>query len=88
MSDRKIQTMHDRFYQENGKCCAGCDWWRWHNSKVGECIKSAPVSGRERADMLGITGCSLRIPSGHVLTVRDHVCGDFKDEHPKLVEGV
>jgi hypothetical protein len=29
--------------------------------------------------MLGITGCSLKPLSGHIMTPREHVCGDFKD---------
>lgn len=30
--------------------------------------------------MLGMEGCSIALPAGHVLTLRDHVCGDFKDD--------
>jgi len=30
--------------------------------------------------MLGMTSCSLRPTSGHAITPREHVCGDFKDE--------
>ena len=69
----------DRFYTQNGPCCAGCDWWRWHNSVAGEFICTAPVSGAERAAMLGITWISCPIPAGHIMTPRDHYCGDFKD---------
>lgn len=69
----------DRFYIENGKCCAGCDWWRFHNSVIGDCTKSAPVSGEERGSMAGIRP-SIRVESGHIMTPRDHVCGDFKDD--------
>ena len=29
--------------------------------------------------MLGFTLCTLSIPAGHVMTERDHHCGDFKD---------
>jgi hypothetical protein len=30
--------------------------------------------------MLGIWGSSLKPDPGHVVTAREHVCGDFKDE--------
>ena len=46
---------------------------------VGECRRNAPVSGKERTAMLGFTLCTLSIPAGHVMTERDHHCGDFKD---------
>lgn len=41
MSDR--QELLDKFYFAHGPSCAGCDWWRSLNSRVGECLKSAPV---------------------------------------------
>ena len=69
----------DRFYMERGPCCAGCDWWHFHNSLVGACHRTAPVSGIERVSMLGITGCNLPPESGHILTRRDHHCGEFAD---------
>lgn len=75
-----LQEAIDSFYFRHGPCCAGCDWWRHFNSSVGECSRSAPVPGRERADMLGIYGASLPVPAGHILTARDHHCGDFRDE--------
>lgn len=78
MSDR--QETLDRFYWQNGNCCAGCDWWRSISALVGDCTRSAPVCGDQRADMLGIHGSSMRIEAGHIVTPRDHVCGDFKDE--------
>lgn len=77
--DAKIQQLLDKFYVDNGPCCAGCDRWRWHNSVVGECIKSAPVAGHERMEMLGFQALSLTVGAGHVMTPRDHVCGDFLD---------
>lgn len=46
---------------------------------VGECTRSAPVSGDQRYAMLGIVGSSLPPEAGHVFTFRDHVCGEFKD---------
>lgn len=74
------QAHVDKFYRDNGPCCAGCDWWRWYNSVVGECIKAAPVSGEQRAGLLGAHGSSLPLEAGHPFTPREHVCGDFKDE--------
>ena len=79
MSDR--QERLDRFYFAHGPCCAGCDWWRHHNSRIGECRKSAPVDGKARWEMLGITQISARkLPPGHIMTAHDHVCGQFKDD--------
>lgn len=69
----------DKFYKDNGNCCAGCDWWRYHNALIGDCTKSAPVSGDERISMIDITWTSLDVESGHIMTKRDHVCGDFVD---------
>lgn len=73
------QEAVDAFYMRHGPCCAGCDWWRHINSAVGECTKSAPVSGAERLAMFGIESCSLPPAAGHVLTPRAHRCGDFAD---------
>jgi len=73
------QEILDRLYHQSGPCCAGCDWWQHMNSMVGNCTRSAPVAGEERADMLAITFTTLRLPAGHVVTKRDHVCGEFKD---------
>ena len=75
----RVQAIIDAYAEKHGPCCAGCDWWRWHNSVAGECIRTAPVSGAERAAMLGITWISCPIPAGHIMTPRDHYCGDFKD---------
>lgn len=77
MADR--QQIIDRFYAKHGPCCAGCDWWRHLNSVVGECIRTVPVSGIQRISMLGITGTSLQPGAGHIMTPREHVCGEFKD---------
>lgn len=79
----RTQAIIDAFYAKTGPCCAGCDWWRWHNVLVGECTRTAPVSGMDRISMLGITGTSAPIPSGHIMTPREHVCGEFKDEPTK-----
>ena len=74
------QEFADRWYVQHGPCCAGCDWWSHDKGIVGECRKSAPVPAGQRVAMLGIHGCSLHIAAGHVMTPRDHHCGDFKDE--------
>lgn len=74
-----IQELVDSFYWQAGPCCAGCDWWRHHNSIIGECTRSAPVSESERIAMLGLSNCSRPIGAGHVFTPREHKCGDFVD---------
>lgn len=74
------QERLDRFYFERGPCCAGCDWWRSINSRVGDCTKSRPVDGLSRWAMLGIHGSSLKPDAGHIATPYEHACGDFKDE--------
>jgi len=79
MSD-VVQEFIDRFYWTNGPCCAGCEWWRSLNSRVGECRKSRPASDGERWAMLGIESSSLRTGAGHVMTKREHRCGEFKDD--------
>jgi hypothetical protein len=76
----RIQEACDRFYTANGPCCAGCDWWGSASSVAGECTRSAPVPGGQRYAMLGITGTSLPMAAGHVMTPREHRCGEFKDE--------
>lgn len=75
----RVQRIVDSFYAAHGPCCAGCDWWRHYNRVVGECTRSAPVSGADRIAMLGMSYCSLPIGAGHVMTLREHVCGDFSD---------
>ncbi len=74
------QQTADTFYWSHGPCCAGCDWWANINGLAGECRRSAPVSAKERHAMLSMSGCSLPLQAGHILTLRDHHCGDFKDE--------
>jgi hypothetical protein len=75
-----VQRICDSFYVANGPCCAGCDWWDSINSQIGNCTRSAPVSGAERAAMLGMRAPAYAPGAGHVMTKREHVCGDFKDE--------
>lgn len=78
---RSRQELIDRFYLQHGKCCAGCDHWRWHNIVIGDCTRSAPVSGKERCSMIDLQGISLPVGAGHIITPRDHVCGEFADSH-------
>jgi hypothetical protein len=73
------QELADTFYVANGPCCAGCDWWHRLNSLAGECHRSAPVPGEQRVAMLGMQSVSLAPEAGHVMTKRDHHCGEFKD---------
>ena len=73
------QRIVDAFYAKHGPCCAGCDYWRYYNSIVGECTKSAPVSGAERWSMIGIASASIPLQAGHIMTERGYVCGDFSD---------
>jgi hypothetical protein len=70
----------DAFYHQRGPCCAGCDWWHSLSSLVGECHQSAMVGGIERWAAVGIENCSMPQKAGHVITNREHVCGQFKDE--------
>lgn len=76
---QRIQAIVDKFYLDNGPCCAGCDWWRWHNSVAGECIRTVPVAGHDRYAMLGIRGASYQAQAGHIMTPREHICGEFLD---------
>jgi len=69
-----------KFHTDNGDCCAGCDFWRFHNSVVGDCIKTSPVSSVDSLAAIGIESPSIDIGAGHVITQRDHVCGEFKNE--------
>lgn len=77
--EQEQQHYIDKFYKENGDCCAGCDHWRWHNTAVGECIKNAPVSSQDRIAMLGLESLSLPVGAGHIFTPREHWCCDFFD---------
>ncbi|WP_376956444.1 hypothetical protein ABNQ39_00315 (plasmid) [Azospirillum sp. A26] len=77
MADR--QENIDAFYWAVGPCCAGCDWWGSINSSVGECTKSAPVAAGDRIAMLGMERASIDPGAGHILTTRNHRCGDFRD---------
>lgn len=73
------QTFVDKFYIKNGKCCAGCDYWRHDGSVVGECTNSKILPSHERASLLNFKEVSLCLGAGHALTRRDYVCGQFKD---------
>lgn len=73
------QDIIDRFAAEHGPCCAGCEYWRWHNTVVGECLRAAPVASGDRVALLGMMGCSAPIGAGHIMTPREHWCGEFVD---------
>lgn len=80
----RAQQAADSFYMKHGPCCAGCDWWNHSNAVIGECRKSAPVSAQERYAMVRMDRTSWRLTlaeqeAGHILTNREHHCGDFKD---------
>lgn len=80
ITDSRRQEVVDRFYAGHGPCCAGCDWWHHITNTVGECRKSAPVRGDQRYAMIGVHVLSTQPSPGHILTPREHHCGDFKDE--------
>ncbi len=73
------QEVLDTFYHQQGPCCAGCDWRHSLSALIGECHRSAMVSGHDRQLALGISQSSLAFGAGHVITERQHVCGEFKD---------
>lgn len=77
--DYQIQLLVDKYYMENGRCCAGCDHWRHWGSTVGECTNSKILPECERAHMLDFKNAVYSIGAGHALTKRNHVCGQFKD---------
>ncbi len=74
------QEVLDTFYHQQGPCCAGCDWWRSISAFVGECHRTAMASGHDRMIALGIDYSSRAFGAGHVITKREHVFGEFKDE--------
>ena len=74
------QERCDKFYWDNGPCCAGCDHWESGGGNIGECKASAIVSSAESLSFLGITCCSRDFGAGHALTRHDYKCGLFKDD--------
>lgn len=78
-NDERVEAALNAFIAKHGPCCAACDHWRWHNSVAGECIRTAPIAGPARVAMLGMTSPSLPIGAGHILTPREHLCGEFVD---------
>ncbi len=77
------QFVLDKFYTEHGPCCAGCDWWHHINSVIGECRRAAPVPAEQRYSMARLnwnTFPNQQADAGHILTNREHHCGDFKDD--------
>lgn len=77
--ERRHQESMDRFYWENGKCCAGCDHWHCEQGHTGQCTAAPPVSGEQVIKSLGLRGCSYVPPPDHPYTKMDFVCGAFKD---------
>lgn len=76
---RERLTNADRFYLDHGPCCAGCDWWRFLSPAVaGECTRFPPNQSHDAAAGLGMSGCSLPRSTAN-LTMRDHLCGEFRD---------
>ena len=79
--ERWYQERLDRFYWQNGKCCAGCDHWSSEAGDMGQCNASPPVSGHQVLKSMGIEWTTLPDPPpGQPYTKHDHVCGTFKDE--------
>lgn len=68
----------DAFYAKHGPCCAGCDFWRWINTRVGECIRMPPNQSHDAAAGLGFDFCSLPRSTSN-LTANSHLCGEFRD---------
>lgn len=79
--DHPLQREVDAFYRQHGPCCAGCDHWRFLDAVFGECRKSAPVSGYERWLSFGMRPCGFIPEPGHIITKREHHCGDFTDTY-------
>lgn len=77
--ERRYQERCDTFYWKNGRCCAGCDFWRSEAGDTGECTAAPPVSGEQVIRSMGIEWSSYTPPPGQPFTTRDHVCGAFQD---------
>src|SRR5690349_606317 len=73
------QEAVDQFYLRNGPCCAGCDFWRYFNAVAGECTRYPPNKRHDAGATLGIYGSSLG-PTSTAITLRDHWCGEFRDD--------
>lgn len=78
MNSARLQRHVDAYADKFGPCCAGCDFWRWINTAVGECVRHAPDPSHDAAAGLGLHGVSLG-KSSTMLTKRDQWCGDFSD---------
>lgn len=76
MTDWQFES--DKFYWENGRCCAGCDYWL-SEGFIGQCTKSALVAAKDRTALINLENLTLDIGGGHIFTPRDYVCGNFKD---------
>lgn len=75
--DALVRKNIKQFYEQHGPCCAGCDHWDPLGASVGECTRTAPVAGMDRVSMLGWDNCTMRIDTGHIVTPREHHCGEF-----------
>ena len=80
LRESKESELIDSFYVKHGPCCAGCDWWQYANTVAGQCIRHAPVSRVDSLSASGLNFAHSPSDSGHPMTVRDHYCGDFKDD--------
>jgi hypothetical protein len=72
------------FYVKHGKCCAGCDNWRYFSATIGECVKSNLMGHEDRISLLGFklyTG--PKVEAEHAITPRDFLCGNFHDSDLK-----
>ena len=76
----KYQAICDKFYWENGPCCAGCDHWESDAGMIGICTSAPIVSGEQVLKSIGITSCTYTPRPGHPYTEASFKCGSFKDE--------
>lgn len=78
--EEKYQAICDKFYWQNGPCCAGCDHWQSYEGLTGECTAAPPVSGDQVLKSMGIHWSTYTPPPGHPYTKADFKCGSFRDE--------
>ena len=70
----------DRFYWENGRCCAGCDHWGSDAALIGTCAAAGIVSGQQVLASMGLQSCSYTPPPGLPYTNHNFHCGKFRDD--------
>lgn len=75
---KPTQEVVDEYYLKSGPCCAGCDYWRWVTSLVGECVRFSPNQSHDAAAGLGMDNCTLPRSTTN-LTKRERLCGEFVD---------